>query len=111
MSPSIRTDAQATGSGPRRRPVLMAVLGVGILTVLVIVTSWLSSLSARPATPIYGTSAAKAALWYWNGSGYTTGSVPRSGPQSSSIDMAYDRDRGAMVIPRRNRCRGSGHLK
>lgn len=89
----------------------MAVLGVGILTVLVIVTSWLSSLSARPATPIYGTSAAKAALWYWNGSGYTTGSVPRSGPQSSSIDMAYDRDRGAMVIPRRNRCRGSGHLK
>jgi hypothetical protein len=98
MSPSIRTDAQATSSGQGRRRVLMATLGVGILSVLVIVASWLSSLSTRPATPIYGSSPAAAVLWSWNGTGYTSGSVPRSGPQSSSIDMAYDRERGAMVI-------------
>jgi hypothetical protein len=74
-------------------------VGVGILTVLVALTAWLSLGLGRPTSPVYGNSAPAAArTWTWDGSDFMAQPAASPGPDSNEADMAYDRGHRVVVL-------------
>jgi hypothetical protein len=74
-------------------------VGVGILTVLVAITGWLSLGVGRPSSPVYGNSGPAAArTWTWDGKDFTVQPLASDGPNSSEVEMAYDGRNGVVVL-------------
>jgi hypothetical protein len=79
---------------------LIAILGIAALVVGASIAMWLSIRGGLPSTPsLYGTARpGPAALWTWDGTMYSTRSVPAGGPSSNYADMAYDRIHSVIVL-------------
>lgn len=74
-------------------------IGVGMLTVLVALTAWLSLGIGRPSSPVYGNGVSAAArTWTWDGNDFTAQPAASPGPNSSEAEMAYDRGHGVLVL-------------
>jgi len=74
-------------------------VGLGILTLLVALTAWLSLGIGRPSTPVYGNSGPAAArTWTWDGRDFTVQPLASQGPNSSEAEMAYDQGHGVVVL-------------
>src|ERR1700730_18456156 len=82
-----------------RRARILALLGLGVLVLLTAVGAWFSMRFGQPSTPYYGDAASTpAAIWTWDGAGYSMAPVAVGGPYSNHADMAYDRARGVLVL-------------
>jgi hypothetical protein len=98
---------QVSGSSPPRRwsdrglrSRVLAILGIAALLAGASIATWLSIRGGQPDTPpLYGAARpGPAELWTWDGTTYTSHSVPAAGPSSNYADMAYDRTRSVMVL-------------
>lgn len=73
--------------------------GSGAVLLLIIVgTAWLSASGGHPKGATYtGAEAAQAQLWSFNGTDYESLATARAGPSSTSLDLGFDRARGAAL--------------
>ncbi len=81
-----------------RRARVMALLGLGAVALATVAATWLSIRLGQPSTPVYGGESGPAAVWTWDGTGYSMASVAGAGPYSNDADMAYDRAHGLVLV-------------
>jgi len=82
-----------------RRARIVAVLGLGALALATVAGTWFSTRFGPSSTPVYGNGgSAPAAVWTWDGAGYSGAPIAGPGPYSNNADMAYDRARGVLVL-------------
>jgi hypothetical protein len=91
--------APSAWSALDRRARIIALLGLGALVLATAAATWLSMRFGQPSTPVYGIGdSAPAALWTWDGAGYSAVSGAGAGPYSNNADMAYDRAHRVLVL-------------
>lgn len=94
----VRDKASEGWSSLDRRGRALAVVGLGVLLVALVATTWLSIVHGRGAGPvIYGQSASQATLWLWSGTAYRSKSIT-TGPRSNQADMTWDPGIGVLLL-------------
>ena len=82
-----------------RRGRVTALIGIGALALVTTAATWFSMGFGQPSTPVYGEhDPAPAAVWAWDGAGYSRVPAAGDGPRSNDADMAFDRTRGVLVL-------------